>query len=134
LALAHTPHAPASLVLSLPDIKNTSVRALLLIDGELLVLPMNYFSKFKAYRANFPTPVNSLSYRFQLLGSESSSSLSETFVVRNSCPIQELDQLTSSAPGSRKKLLIEAIKREQNEDILLNTLAYIQKLSAKGEE
>jgi len=64
----------------------SAVRALLLLDGELLSVPLIPEAGAKSYRGTFPTPKQSLSYRFQIVKQNGGARLSQSYVIKPECP------------------------------------------------
>jgi hypothetical protein len=62
-----------------------TVRALLVLDGELLAVSLVSGGDGKTHRGSFPTPKSSLSYQFQVLTDDGGSLLSDSFEVSPVC-------------------------------------------------
>lgn len=62
-----------------------TVRALLQLDGELLVVPLLSEPGAKSYRGTFPTPKESLSFEFQVISTNGATQLTRRFEVSPEC-------------------------------------------------
>lgn len=77
---------PSLLSLVVDDPKQiTQARALMVIDGELLAVPLRYHEPSQAFRGIFPTPEQTLSFQFQLIFSSGKSALSAPLAVEPRC-------------------------------------------------
>jgi hypothetical protein len=83
------------------------VRALLILDGELLAVPLQSEADGKAYRGTFPTPKETLSYQFQAISTEDSSKLSASFEVSPYCPKGQYLPQRAVDPEIRRALLAQ---------------------------
>lgn len=71
------------------------VRVLLVLDGELLTIPLVAGGDGTSYRAVFPTPKTTMSYQFQVITDDGGARLSETFQVNPVCSGHVLNRTLS---------------------------------------
>ena len=94
LALNSVPGLPATITLTVQGADSgLKVRAFLLLDRELTVLPFHYVDSRDFYLASFPTPSKSLSYYFQVIPSDSAPYMTETYGVSPDCRVLERQKL-----------------------------------------
>ena len=84
--------------------KFKSVRALMVLDGELLAVPMFPESDGKSYRGTFPRPRESLSYRFQVSNDMGGARMSRPFEITPDCIRGQFQPLQSQDPDIRRAL------------------------------
>ncbi|MCC6953216.1 MAG: hypothetical protein IT290_03780 [Deltaproteobacteria bacterium] len=86
------------------DVPITRVRALLLLDGELLAAPLRYHTQAQAFRGRFPTPQKAGSYRFQITLRSGRSIVTEPFALHLECR-SEFDPPQNSTSAALKEAL-----------------------------
>jgi hypothetical protein len=97
----------------------TKVRALLVLDGELIIVPLRYESEFQAFRGTFPTPAVSGTYQFQVLLSNKRSITTETFRI----PLDCQNPFNSEMPLTyNRRRLLEIQKEVQQLQYIVQTL------------
>ena len=113
LLLNTHPGVPSKLIFRFSGVKPKSVRAIMLLDGNLLVVPLSYIDKQGNFRGSFPTPRESLSYQFQA-SLEGTTLLSGMFTAEARCAEAALGKIISAAnafPG-QTGLLRQALTLE----------------------
>jgi hypothetical protein len=106
---------------------NTKVRALLTIDGQLLVVPLRYVPEAKVFRGSFPTPRDIVTYRFQISSDNGKVLLSQNYRSEPRCDLQ-----TAIKDGDYKAFPDQADLLRQAaayEDRVRATNAVLQKLA-----
>ncbi|MCB0344088.1 MAG: hypothetical protein KDD66_03180 [Bdellovibrionales bacterium] len=103
------------------------IRALMVLDGRLLTLPLRYDQHFDAFVAQLPTPKDSLQYQFQLIRKDGSTVLSDTYAVNPSCD-EELNRLldkNSEKFSGQRSLALDATRKLEDihrMNYLINTI------------
>lgn len=103
------------------------IRALMVLDGRLLTLPLRYDQHFDAFVAQLPTPKDSLQYQFQLIRKDGSTILSDTYAVNPSCD-EELNRLldkNSEKFSGQRSLALDATRKLEDihrMNYLINTI------------
>ena len=114
------PGLPSAITLSIDKIKATQVRALLVLDGELLVISLEYFSSASVFHGMFPAPKKSLSYQFQIISADGGSYLSKEFFVDPECSDIALENILSGARNFsfHEKMVREALRLDHQRVVL----------------
>lgn len=97
----------------------SQVRALLVLDGELLVIPLKG-TEASAFRGTFPTPKSTLNYRFQVVLRSGKSVLSPSYSVETQCHDKVYKPEAVSSDRMKRALMLQL--REQRLKYIVEVL------------
>ena len=114
------------------DQQASKVRAILLVDGDLLVVNLVYSAEHKAFSGVFPTPKKGLEYQFQISNYNEEVFLSPVYSADPSCYKQEVQKIVAKANSypMQASLLAEVVNLDREVE-LLKYLVYSLDLFAK---
>lgn len=137
LALNSVPGLPSSLSLSSKQNTIKQSRVFLLLDGELLVLPLTPSEEEKGkLSVSFPTPRESLSFQFQGIDSGKNLVLSETTFVDLSCPKNHSQSIidAKAKDAAHKEAIEKAHSKEKDSRLLSYTIKILQSIAFPHEQ
>ena len=79
LIINDSPGLPSRIIFTFQGGKPQIVRALIVLDERLLIVPLTYREQTKDFRGLFPTPQTSLQYQFQVLPADGKALMSNVF-------------------------------------------------------
>lgn len=122
---------PSRITLKLPPVeKDAVVRALLVLDGKLLTLPLKRDGASSEFIGEFPTPFTSLGYQFQVLGKDDGSSrLSSFYRARASC--EDAPQTEEEAFEGQSALIAEAQRLRERAQLLEEVISSINLITGR---
>ncbi|MCB0359179.1 MAG: hypothetical protein KDD44_06075 [Bdellovibrionales bacterium] len=137
ITLSPIPGLPAELEVSLSGREPIEfARALLLLDGELLAVPLQRAGPQHRYRVRFPSPAVSLSFRIQAVYSDKRAALSPRAEIpvtcRDSAPAFLDEEESFPGQGELLRHVVEAGERTRVLDTLVETLR--EKLTTPSED
>ncbi len=112
------------------------VRAFLLIDSQLLVVPLRFDATNEVFVGSFPTPKESLRYQFQLVYRNGKSLVSETFSIEPDCETKSALNFTevNESFKSQRELLTKTQLLKRNSKLLSEAIVRIKKLLGAEEK
>jgi len=111
------------------------IRALLILDSRLVVLPLSYYQSTRIFGGEFPTPAESLKYQLQFTFTNGKSVLSDTYVVNPKCKTlgANEDLVDAIAFDAQRKLIEEADTYEKTSALLEHITKRISVISGREE-
>ncbi len=111
--LVLSPYAglPSYVIFRFAKEKPILVRAIFVIDGRLLVIPLSFREKSNDFRGSFPAGFESLNYQFQAAFSDGRTLLSERFDAEARCAARATEAIVANATRYplQKKMLNAAL-------------------------
>lgn len=126
---------PAHLVLTVVKGDPVKANVFLETDGHSLVLPMARDVGADSFAVFFPSPKNTLRYRFQLIAEGGAASLTELFIADPQCTQLDAAEAVQTADNfpAQQTLLREALALDRDIDVLKYLIYSIDEVLKKAQ-